>query len=118
MGAMTHGGIRTRGINAVRSGTGDWPRGPASGGGGDASPGTAMALDLTFVTPRLAVGGHVAVEDLPALAALGIRRVVDVRVEMVDDEALLLSHGIALLHLPTLDRCAVSQEMLDEGARW
>lgn len=77
-----------------------------------------MALDLTFITPRLAVGGRVAPEDLPALVALGIRHVVDVRVEMVDDEALLLSHGITLLHLPTMDRAAVSQEMLDDGARW
>jgi protein-tyrosine phosphatase len=48
----------------------------------------------------------------------GISRVVDVRVEACDDEAILTRHGIQLLHLPTEDTRAVSQRMLRDGARF
>jgi hypothetical protein len=49
---------------------------------------------------------------------LGISRVVDVRGECCDDEEILRRHGVLLLSLPTQDRCAVSQEMLDRGVAW
>src|SRR5512138_4003069 len=45
----------------------------------------------------------------------GISRVVDVRVEACDDEAVLRTHGITLLHLPTEDTRAISQERIRHG---
>lgn len=77
------------------------------------------ADDLSWVLPALALGGRL-VEGAPARFARehGIRRVVDLRVEACDDEALLRGHGIELLRLPTRDLCAVAPEMLDRGVAW
>ena len=76
-------------------------------------------LDLHFVTPGLAVGASYPMEAAARLAAEhGIARVVDVRVEACDDEAVLRLHGIRLLHLPTEDTRAVSQRMLRDGAEF
>jgi protein-tyrosine phosphatase len=76
-------------------------------------------LNLSWVTRELAVGGRFPMAAAAHLATgLGIRRVVDVRVEEVDDEVVLRTHGIELLHLPTLDTRAVSIPMLHEGVRW
>jgi hypothetical protein len=76
-------------------------------------------LDLDWVTPQLAMGGKFPMDEAVHLAQeLGVSRVVDVRSECCDDELVLRRHGITLLHLPTQDRCAVSQEMLDEGVDW
>ncbi len=74
------------------------------------------ALDFTFVTPQLAVGGGFAEAAAERLAREHhISAIVDLRDEARDDEVLLLRHGVTLLHLPTLDHQAVSQSMLDEG---
>lgn len=75
-------------------------------------------LDLDWVTGQLAVGGRFAMAHAGELAALGVRAVVDCRGEDCDDEEVLGSHGMMLLHLPTVDRCAVSLEMLERGVRW
>ena len=76
-------------------------------------------LNLDWVTPQLAVGGRFPIEAAEHLARqLGIRHVVDLRVEACDDEHLLREHGMTLLHLPTVDLRAVSEPMLDEGVRW
>jgi len=76
-------------------------------------------LNLTWITEQLAVGGRYPMEAAAHLAeALGIRRVVDVRVEEVDDEAVLRTHGIELLHLPTVDMRAISVPMLHDGVAW
>jgi protein-tyrosine phosphatase len=76
-------------------------------------------MDLSWVTSRLAVGGYFDMEDAALLARdLGIDRVVDLRNECCDDEEILRRHGVVLLKLPTEDRCAVSQEKLDEGVAW
>jgi predicted protein tyrosine phosphatase len=73
-------------------------------------------LDLHFVVPGLAIGASYPMEAAARLAAEhGIARVVDVRVEACDDEAVLRLHGIKLLHLPTEDTRAVSQRMLRDG---
>jgi protein-tyrosine phosphatase len=83
---------------AMGSGTGDW------------------AANLTWLTPRLAVGGSFPIERAEHLAgALQIAAVVDLRVEACDDETVLERHGVSFLHLPTEDHGAVSQLMLDEG---
>lgn len=76
-------------------------------------------LNLDWVTPQLAVGGRFPTEAAEHLASqLGIRFVVDVRVEDRDDEHVLREHGITLLHLPTHDLRAVSSEMLRDGVEW
>jgi predicted protein tyrosine phosphatase len=73
-------------------------------------------LDLHFVAPGLAVGASFPMETAAQLAAdHGIARVVDVRVERCDDEAVLRLHGIRLLHLPTQDTRAISQTRLSHG---
>jgi Dual specificity phosphatase, catalytic domain len=77
------------------------------------------ALDLSWVTPQLAVGGRFPMERAGELLHdLGIARVVDVRGECCDDEAVLRRNGLLLLSLPTEDRCTISQEMLDDGVAW
>ena len=76
-------------------------------------------MDLSWVTPHLAVGARFEMDEAAELARRqGIDRVVDLRSECCDDEEVLRGHGIVLLRLPTDDRCAVSQEMLDEGVAW
>lgn len=76
-------------------------------------------LNLDWVTPHMAVGGRYPMEAAAHLAqALGVRHVVDLRVEACDDEAVLRTHGLTLLHLPTEDTCAVSQEHLHSGVHW
>ncbi len=77
-----------------------------------------MNLDFSWLTSSLAVGACFSPDALPTLKALRIRRVVDLRQEAVDDEAQLEDHGMKLLHLPTLDLCAVSRAMLDHGVLW
>jgi hypothetical protein len=78
-----------------------------------------LEMNLDWVTPELCLGGSYPMEAAAHLAQrLGIRHVVDVRVERCDDEEVLHTHGITLLHLPTLDMCAVSQTMLRDGVAW
>ncbi|MFL5429156.1 MAG: dual specificity protein phosphatase family protein [Myxococcales bacterium] len=77
------------------------------------------ALDLSWVTSELAVGGRFPMERAgELLRELGIARVVDVRGECCDDEEVLRRNGLEFLNLPTQDRCAVSQKMLDDGVAW
>ena len=74
---------------------------------------SSPSLNLNFVMPALAVGGRFELEACEHLVqSLGIRRVVDVRLEACDDEAVLRQHGIELLHLPTADHHAVDLQKL------
>lgn len=58
-------------------------------------------LDLVWILPRLALGARFPGEAVEYLARqLGIRLIVDVRLEDGDDEQLLREHGIEALHLP------------------
>ena len=76
-------------------------------------------LNLSWITPELAVGGSFPSARAEELAAaLGVAAVVDLRSEACDDEAVLRRHGLTLLHLPTQDHCAVSRDMLDDGVRF
>lgn len=75
-------------------------------------------LDYTWIDPTLAVGGRVRYEDIPRLKAAKITRVVDVRSEHRDDEAVLQQHGLELLYLPTPDTYPLSLEDLRKGAIW
>jgi protein-tyrosine phosphatase len=76
----------------------------------------AAALDLSWITDTLAIGGSFAPNQTEALARdHGVAAVVDVRGEACDDEVLLAKHGIELLHLPTIDFEPISPRMLERG---
>lgn len=76
-------------------------------------------MDLSWVLPSLAVGARLTPAWLGHLARdLGVRRVVDLRSEARDDEALLRRYGVELLHLPTDDLCPIPREALWSGVTW
>jgi protein tyrosine phosphatase (PTP) superfamily phosphohydrolase (DUF442 family) len=75
-------------------------------------------LNLSWVTSNLAVGGRVRPEDIKRLAAVGVTRIVDTRMEHKDDEAALRAHGIELLYLPTPDTYPLALNDLRRGADW
>lgn len=75
-------------------------------------------LNMSWITPSLAVGGRVHPSDIHRLAATGIAGVVDTRSEHKDDEAALAKAGIRLLYLPAPDTTPLSLEQLREGATW
>ncbi len=81
--------------------------------------GAPRLLDLDFVTPRLAVGALLPADGAGVLVReLGVRRVVDVRLEARDDEVAIEAGGGALLHLPTEDLRALSPAALARGVGW
>jgi protein tyrosine phosphatase (PTP) superfamily phosphohydrolase (DUF442 family) len=75
-------------------------------------------LNMSWVTPQLAVGGRVRLEDVGRLARAGVTRVVDTRSEHQDDKAALAAEGIELLYLPTPDTYPLSISDLRRGADW
>jgi len=75
-------------------------------------------LNMSWVTPSLAVGGRVLPYDIPRLAKSGVTAVVDTRSEHQDDEAALAANGIQLLYLPTPDTHPLTVEQLQRGADW
>lgn len=75
-------------------------------------------LNMSWVTPSLAVGGRILPADMRRLAASGVTRVVDTRSEHKDDETALGKVGIELLYLPTPDTYPLSVEQLQRGADW
>jgi hypothetical protein len=61
-------------------------------------------FDLSWITDTLAIGGSFPPNRTAALARdERVAAVVDLRGESCDDEQLLISHGVAFLHLPTID---------------
>lgn len=75
-------------------------------------------LNMSWITPQLAVGGRVRPEDVGRLARSGVTRVVDTRSEYKDDEAALGAEHIELLYLPTPDTAPLSLDDLRRGALW
>lgn len=75
-------------------------------------------LNMSWVTPNLAVGGRILPQDMPRLAKAGVTAVVDTRSEHQDDEAVLAANGLQLLYLPTPDTFPLSVEQLRRGADW
>jgi protein-tyrosine phosphatase len=75
-------------------------------------------LNLSWVTPHLAVGGRVHSDDIASLARLGVTQVVDTRSEYSDDSEEMKREGIELLYLPTPDTYPLSIGQLEEGAAW
>lgn len=75
--------------------------------------------NFDWVIAHLAVGGSFPARQTERLTRdHGIRAVVDLRNEDVDDERLLRSHGVALLHLPTQDMCGIDRTHLDLGVEF
>jgi Dual specificity phosphatase, catalytic domain len=75
-------------------------------------------LNLSWITPNLALGGAIHTRDIPRLRQLGITAVVDCREEASDDELALARNGIDFLRLPTIDATSLSQDSLDRGVEW
>lgn len=75
-------------------------------------------LNMSWVTPHLAVGGRVRPEDISALSQTGVTHVVDTRSEYSDDAEELGKEHIELLYLPTPDTYPLTIEQLMEGAAW
>jgi protein tyrosine phosphatase (PTP) superfamily phosphohydrolase (DUF442 family) len=76
------------------------------------------ALNLSWVTSHLAVGGRIHPDDIHSLALLGVTHVVDTRSEYSDDPEALKHEKIGLLYLPTPDTYPLSIEQLLEGSAW
>jgi len=74
--------------------------------------------DLTWIADDLAIGSQVLTDEWPAVAATGIRAVVDCRLEARDPVDLLRSLDIAFLHLPTLDSGDFTPSMVNDGVAW
>lgn len=73
-------------------------------------------LDITWITPDVAIGACFPSEAIELLAREHeIRGVVDLREESCDGELELAQHGIELLHLPTRDHAAISLDMIRAG---
>ncbi|GEM_PF-376720 len=75
-------------------------------------------LNMSWVTPHLAVGGRIRPADIARLRKVGVTAVVDTRAEHKDDEAALAKQGIKLLYLPTPDTYPLSVEDLRKGSDW
>lgn len=75
-------------------------------------------LNMSWVTPQLAVGGRIHPEDIGRLARSGVTCVVDTRSEYKDDEQALAAEGISLLYLPTPDTQPLTLADLQRGAEW
>lgn len=75
-------------------------------------------LNMSWITPQLAVGGRILEADIPRLAKVGVTRVVDTRSEHMDDVAALGRYGIELLYLPTVDTAPLTLDQLTRGAEW
>lgn len=75
-------------------------------------------LNMSWITPNLAVGGRIRPEDIAAVARAGITHVIDTRSEHKDDEQALAKEHIKFFHLPARDTYPLSVEQMMEGARW
>lgn len=75
-------------------------------------------LNLSWITPNLAVGGAMHTRDIPRLRQMGITAIVDCREEASDDELALARNGMDFLRLPTPDAHTLAQESLDRGVDW
>ncbi len=66
----------------------------------------------------MSVSGTLHPRHLEALREIGVGAIVDLREENKDDEELLRTFGIRLLHLPARDHWAPTQQQLAIGSEW
>ena len=73
-------------------------------------------MDMTWITPRLALGGGIwNAENMAAVARAGVTHIIDMQVEF-DDSALAEPHGIEVLWNPSDDDFrAKPPELLQRG---
>ena len=76
------------------------------------------APDLSWITSTLSISGTLQSRHFRRLKQLQIGAIVDLREEAKDDEDLLSTFGIRLLHLPVLDHLPPSQAQLAQGTQW
>jgi polymorphic toxin system DSP-PTPase phosphatase-like protein len=72
-------------------------------------------LDLSWITDTFAIGGSFSPTEIHLLATNRIAAIVDLRCESCDDQRLLARHGIAFLHVPTLDFAPIGAAGLARG---
>lgn len=73
-------------------------------------------MNLSWITPTLAIGGRLADAELERLSIdQAIAAVVDLRSEALDDAEILRRQDIDFLHLPIEDHAAVPPIVLDTG---
>lgn len=78
-----------------------------------------MHFDISWLTPRLAIGGCVREEAIEWIAReLKIEHVIDLRSEVVTDPKLWTSHGVRFLALPTQDHSPVAGAALERGVNY
>ena len=75
-------------------------------------------LNMSWITPNLAVGGRIRPEDVAAVARAGITHVIDTRAEHKDDEQALAKEHIQFYYLPVRDTYPLTVEQMMEGAQW
>ena len=86
-----------------------WPRYIASRG--------KPILDLSWITDSIAISGSIPTSEYTKLMLAGIKAVVDLREEGVDDASSLASLGIEFHHIPVKNYHAPSQQELQEACR-
>src|SRR6202030_4401504 len=74
-------------------------------------------LNMSWVTPNLAVGGRIRPEDIAAVARARVAHVIDTRAEHRDDAQALAKEHIQLLYLPTRDTYPLTIEQMMEGSQ-
>lgn len=67
------------------------------------------------IRPGLWLGKYVLASHVPALKALGIKRVLNLQAENVGPVAAYREAGIEQLYLPVIDHCEPSPEQIEEG---
>jgi hypothetical protein len=78
--------------------------------------GTNMELNLTWITPQLALGGclpHASAERMARELRIGM--VVDLRDEIRMDPVVWTKHDVEFLSLPTVDHFAMQPQLLEQG---
>jgi len=75
-------------------------------------------MNVSWITPSLAVGGAIHTRDIARLREIGITAVVDCREEASDDELAMARNSIDFLRLPTPDAHTLTQDSLDRGVAW
>jgi protein-tyrosine phosphatase len=73
----------------------------------------------SWITPQILLGGQPARRVWPALAALGVKGVINLRAEYdYLDRLARTTDQVRYLHLPTVDNTAPTLEQLAEGVRF
>lgn len=80
--------------------------------------GGAPRANIFWITPALAVGGDIMIQNPKRLAKLGIRAVLDVQAESADRGDALAGHALAYLKVGVNDFAAPEQQQLDEATVW